>query len=171
MKRAAIAVACAVLAAACASPGPVAPGAPAVPATPPPAAPAAPPAPGDLAIAQAQGRWLERARRAAADGRLFDAVQYWERLALLQPGSEPAARALAQARERAAAASATHTAGAAAARRRGELDAAMTLYLKALAADPENEAAARGAREIERERARRLVNQRAVTTNLSEPRM
>ena len=33
------------------------------------------------------------------------------------------------------------------------------------------EAAARGAREIERERARRLVNQRAVSTSLSEPRM
>lgn len=171
MTRAAIAVACAVLAAACASPGEVSPTAPATPAASAPAARPARPAPGEGALAQARERWLERAQRAAAEGRLFDARQYWEKLALLQPGSEPTLRALAQARERAAAASATHAAGAAAARRRGELDAALTLYLKALAADPENEAAARGAREIERERARRLVNQRAVSTSLSEPRM
>jgi tetratricopeptide (TPR) repeat protein len=168
MTRALAGALCALLAAGCAAPGDAPPSASSAP---PVAAPAARPPAADGPLAQAHARWLERAQRAAAEGRLFDAVQYWERLALLQPDSDAHRRALAQARERAAAAAATHAANAAAARRRGELDAALTLYLKALAADPEHEAAARGAREIERERTRRLVNQRALTTNLSAPRM
>jgi len=103
---------------------------------------------------------LERDYRARAaslmrEGRWADANVQWELLLLLRPGSADYRTQLDVARKHIADIAAEAIELASSARKRGELDAATTQYLRALAADRDNLAAAQGLRDIERERTRR----------------
>ena len=138
--------ACALLAA-CAGAPPQAPSA----LAPPPAA--AGPSPVQ-AFAQ---RWRERAEAAAREGRLADAADAWEILAVLDPSDAEAAERLAGVRREIAAGVDDHLARARQAGKRGELEAATTQYLAVLALQPGHAQAADGLRAIERERNRRAL--------------
>ncbi len=96
-----------------------------------------------------------RARNLVREQRWADAEVQWKLLLLLRPDQAEYRRELEATRRHIADVAAEANARAAAARKRGDLDGATTQYLRALAADRDDETAAQGVREIERERNRR----------------
>lgn len=98
-----------------------------------------------------------RARAAALmqERRWADARVQFELLLLLRPGAAEYRGQLEAVQRAIADTAADANAQAVAARKRGDLEAATTHYLRALAADRDNATAAQGLREIERERVRR----------------
>jgi len=115
---------------------------------------------------------LERDYRAHAtalmhEARWADAKVQWELLLLLRPGSAEYRTQWEVAHKHIADTAAEAIDHAAAARRRGDLELATNQYLRALAADRENTAAAQGLREIERERTRRAYLNRPPRAVLS----
>jgi tetratricopeptide (TPR) repeat protein len=125
-------------------------------ATPPP-----PPAPEPVRIVEPQPAdqleqaYRQRAAALAAERRLADAVVQWELLTVLRPDSKEYRSQLDMAKRRAEEAAAAHVRAAEQARRSGNTDQAMTLYLRALSADPANATAAAGLQAIEVDRTRR----------------
>ena len=108
----------------------------------------------------AREQTLERDYRARALAlmhaqRWAEAKVQWELLLLLRPGAAEYRAQLEAAHKHIAETAADAAALAAAARKRGDLDTAAMQYLRALAADQDNTAAAQALREIERERTRR----------------
>jgi tetratricopeptide (TPR) repeat protein len=85
-------------------------------------------------------------------GRWAEAGVQWEILALLRPDRAEYAKQLSQAQRHASSEANENLAAGAEARKRGDLQHAATLYLKALSADPENASAAQALRELESER-------------------
>ncbi len=130
--------------------------APRVAETPEPAAPrpaAAPPIAQDESLAEFERTWRKRAELAGQQGRWADAAAAWEILVLLRPADRSYAARAAEARARGAEVAAQLVAAAAAARKRGEVERATGLYLKALAAEPQNRAAIQGLQDIGRAQA------------------
>jgi tetratricopeptide (TPR) repeat protein len=122
----------------------------------PPAPEAVAPAPQVSSIASD----TERALRERADGymqqrRWADALVQWELLMLLTPDNEEYREQAAQTRRRIQETAVHALAAAEQARRSGNLDRAVTEYLRVLSVDRENARAAQGLKDIERERARR----------------
>ncbi|NML16524.1 tetratricopeptide repeat protein [Azohydromonas caseinilytica] len=149
-RRIALAACCAALAG-CAGIGPLGGGAVAPARVDTAARPDSPPA-------QAfERRQREAARQAERQGRLADAALAWELLALLRPEEAEYREQLQATRRRIDTTAAERLQRAAQARQRGELDAAATQYLAALALKPDDVQAAEVLRGIERERNRRLV--------------
>ncbi len=99
--------------------------------------------------------WRARATALTREQRWAEARVQLELLQLLDPAAADYRTQLESVRRTIAGVAAEAHAQAAAARRRGDLDAATTQYLRALAADRDDAAAAQGLREIERERVRR----------------
>jgi len=97
----------------------------------------------------------EVARAAAEHGRWVEAIWAWDVVLALQPGDGAARSQREAAAAKAASIAADHQARARQARQRGDLDAAVKLYLEALAVMPNDAAAADALREIERSRTRR----------------
>ncbi|MGE5339049.1 MAG: hypothetical protein ACM3PU_14570 [Gemmatimonadota bacterium] len=96
-----------------------------------------------------------RAHALMREERWADAEVQWKLLLLLRPDQVEYRHELEAARRHIVDIAAEANAHAAAARKRGDLDGATTQYLRALATDRDNEIAAQGLREIERERNRR----------------
>ncbi len=99
--------------------------------------------------------WRARAAALMHERRWADAQVQLELLLLLRPGAVEYRSQLETVHRAIVDTAADASAQAAAARRRGDLEAATVQYLRALAADRDNAAAAQGLREIERERVRR----------------
>jgi tetratricopeptide (TPR) repeat protein len=99
--------------------------------------------------------YRQRAAGLTAERRWADAVTQWELLVLLRPESREYRAELEAARRRAADAAEAHVRAAEQARRRGDSEQAVTLFLRALSADPGNATAAAALKAIEVERTRR----------------
>ena len=134
------------LLAACAGAPPAAPIAVPVPAV-------APPTP----LREFEQHQRERAQTALREGRLADAADAWEILALLRPTDADVAEGLATTRRTIAADVDDHLAHARQAWKRGEFDAAVAQYLAVIALQPDQAQAADALRAIERERNRRAL--------------
>lgn len=106
---------------------------------------------------------LQRARGLEVEGRWGEAAAHWEVLSLLAPENDGYRSRREQARSRARSESDALLQAAGAARRRGDSSAAHTAYLRALAADPGNPAAASALRDLEFERNRGLYLKRHGT--------
>jgi len=122
-----------------------------------PAVPAAAPSGhGAPSIAgEAERALRERAEDYVRQRRWADALVQWELLTLLAPDKEEYREQTAQAQGRIKETADQALAAAEQARRNGNLDRAVTEYLRALSVDRGNARAAQGLRDIERERARR----------------
>jgi len=104
---------------------------------------------------QFERRQRERARAAERQGRLAEAAQAWEVLAVLRPDAAEYRERLASTRRQIDAAVDLHLQRAALAMKGGDFDAAGAQCLTALALEPGNAQAAEALRAIERERNRR----------------
>ena len=128
-------------------------------ATPPPSAPAPASQPVRAALPPPSGAveqtYRQRAAALTAERRLGEAVVQWEVLTVLRPDSREYRSELDAARRRAVEAADAHVKAGDLARKRGSLDQAQTLYLRALSADPNNAQAAAALKAIEAERTRR----------------
>ena len=113
----------------------------------------APEAPSSTADAERLLR--ERAEDYMRKRRWADALVQWELLTLLAPDKDEYREHAAQFRRRIKETAENALAAAEQARRSGNLDRAVTEYLRVLSVDRENARAAQGLRDIERERARR----------------
>lgn len=155
--RALLPVACAALLAGCAS----APEAP--PVAPPPIVAAPAPAATD-ALSAFEQHQRGAAQAAARQGRWAAAVWTWDVVLALRPGDAAAREAHAAAQAAAKSVAADRKARAHQARQRGDLDGAIRLYLQALAAVPDDSAAAQALRDIERTRTQRGNSRGAAKT-------
>lgn len=102
-----------------------------------------------------------RALTAMQERRWADALVQWELLLLLRPSSAEYRGQLEATRKHIDETSADALKAGAEARKRGDLDSATTQFLRAIAADRDNDTAAQALREIERERMRRSFLNRA----------
>jgi tetratricopeptide (TPR) repeat protein len=109
-------------------------------------------------------RKRQQAEELVQAGRWADAAAQWEILALLRPERGEYADKLTEAHGRATSQAGEHVAAAAEARRKGDLQRAATLYLKALSADPRNATAGSALRELEREQSSRAYFNHATRT-------
>ena len=103
---------------------------------------------------------FEQSKRLQAEelmqsGRLAEAADQWEILTLLRPARAEYASKLTEARSRATKQASDSLVAAGEARKRGDLQRATTLYLKALSAEPHNAAAIQALRELDREQSHR----------------
>jgi tetratricopeptide (TPR) repeat protein len=96
-----------------------------------------------------------RAEELMQAGRWAEAAAQWEVLTLMRPERQEYASQLALTRDRANRMATESISAAAEARRRGDLQRATTLYLRALSAEPHNATAATALREIEQSQASR----------------
>ena len=119
----------------------------------PAAAPAAPSAP--VPTEALEARHYERAQAYTREGRWADALVEWELLTLISPESREYRDALAQTRVRIRNIADGHARAAEQARRQGNLDQAVLMYLRVLAVDRDNTAAAQALRDIDAERTKR----------------
>ena len=109
------------------------------------------PAPAD----EAEGVLRERAQAHEAQGRWADALRQWELLVVLRPGSADYGERVARMRRHIREIAAKSLALAEQARRSGNLERATLEYLRVLSVDHDNERAAQGLQDIERERTHR----------------
>lgn len=133
-------------------------------ATAPPVAPPieerpAPSAPSPVQMLEGPHR--ARALNLMQERRWAEAAIQWELLLLLRPQSSEYRALLATTRKHIEDTAHDALGDAEQARKRGDLDAAATQYLRALNADRDNQGAANGLREIERERVRRAYLNRS----------
>jgi tetratricopeptide (TPR) repeat protein len=116
-----------------------------------------------------EAAYRERAQSAVKDRRWADAVVQWEVLSLLRPQIPEYRAQVEQTQRRIAEISAEALRAGDAARKRGELEAAQTQYLRVLAVDPDHVEAMQALREMERERVRRAYFTRAPRNVLTMP--
>ena len=122
----------------------------------PPAARPSPPVEPPLADSASEQRWRGQAEELMKAGRWAEAAARWEILTLLRPQQGDYASSLAKTQGRARSEARDNLAAATEARKRGDLQHAAMLCLKALIADPQSTEAAHALRELEREQAHRL---------------
>jgi len=117
-----------------------------------------------LADSAFEQRRRQQAEELMQADRWAEAAAQWEILTLLRPERGEYASRLAEAQSRATSQANDSLAAASEARKRGELQRAETLCLKALRADPHSAAAAQVLRELEREQSHRLYFNHAAST-------
>lgn len=105
--------------------------------------------------AQFERQTRERAVLLTRQGKLGEAAQTWDVLLALRPDSREYREQRSELQRQIDAAAIDRAQRAARAQQRGELDAAMQLYLSVLAIKPEHAQAAEALRSLERERVRR----------------
>lgn len=110
------------------------------------------PSPDSRAVSDFESQLRERATLQGRQGRLAEAATAWEVLIVLRPDEEAYRDRLSQTRRLIAAAVSERQQRGAQAQRRGDLDAATTNYLAALALQPDHAGLADALRQIERER-------------------
>lgn len=127
-------------------------------------APPSPPPATEPALGRFEQRQRDAAQAAAQQARWVDALWAWDVVLALRPDDAAARKARDAAQASATAFAAERQARARQARQRGDIDAAVKLYLEVLAVAPDDAAAADALRDIERARTRRgnLVGPRSA---------
>lgn len=125
----------------------------------------------DTAMAAFEQAQTDRATHAEARGHWAAAALAWEVLTLVRPGDERAHSRLADVRQRIDTLAAERKAAAETAQRRGDLDVATQAYLEVLALDPSRRSVADALRQIERDRARRVLTSRFARPIAMRPEM
>jgi tetratricopeptide (TPR) repeat protein len=109
-------------------------------------------------------RRLKEAEELTQANRWAEAAAQWEILTLLRPERSEYASKLTEAQSRASSNASENLTAAAEARKRGDLQRATLLYLKALRADPYNAAADQALRDLERQQSHRLYFNHLAST-------
>jgi len=116
-----------------------------------------------------ESTYRERAQAAVKDRRWADALVQWEVLALLRPNVPEYRAQVEQTQKRIVETTTEALRAGEAARKRGDVDAAQTQYLRVLAVDPDHAEAMQELRELERDRVRRAYFNRAPRNVLTMP--